>query len=471
MKKKMAKFLAVLMCLMTAVAFMPTFAFAAEVEEPAELFPEQGTTEAVDEPQEEPADPEAEDTELPVAAPQGISTLSDPVTISVTVNGADKGSALGVETLNVSSDAFDENEEEAVTFADVITAYCVHIGKTVKIYYNSNYSSWSLSELFGDKSGAYGYYINNNSAWSASDVVKNGDVVTAFVYAANDWSDKYTWFGESTYFGNEDESNGIKLMAAGFDESWNQISVPCKGAKVTVTKEGEDTITATTDTDTDGIAEFDGLEAGEYKVEALSDSTTIVPPVPCTLIVSAAPAENTVEKLNADKRAAIDNLSYDLSKYRIAEKVNILSFAVKTISEINAASGKNAINTAVSEFDKSVAALNTDTQYKNVEYYTKSAMKLTKVSAGKKKAKAYWKKNSKFSSYQVYYKKSGSSGKPTTARASSTTKTIIKLTKKKKYTLKIRGCKVLPNDSVKYGSYAGKTVYGTWSNSKTVKIK
>ena len=87
-------------------------------------------------------------------------------------------------------------------------------------------------------------------------------------------------------------------------------------------------------------------------------------------------------------------------------------------------------------------------------------MKKPSVKAGKKKVTVKWKKLGGGSqSYQIAIKKSGSKYKYYTSTGSS--KTITKLAKKKKYTVKIRS----------YKKINGKTYYGSWSSSKTVRVK
>ena len=45
-----------------------------------------------------------------------------------------------------------------------------------------SYGYFSILKLWGDTSGAFGYYQNDNSAWSLTDKVSNGDFISAFIY-------------------------------------------------------------------------------------------------------------------------------------------------------------------------------------------------------------------------------------------------------------------------------------------------
>ena len=39
-----------------------------------------------------------------------------------------------------------------------------------------------ITKLWGDESGAYGYYLNNNQCWSLDDPVREGDHIKAYIY-------------------------------------------------------------------------------------------------------------------------------------------------------------------------------------------------------------------------------------------------------------------------------------------------
>ena len=92
---------------------------------------------------------------------------------------------------------------------------------------------------------------------------------------------------------------------------------------------------------------------------------------------------------------------------------------------------------------------------------TPAKMKTPSVKAGQKKITVKWKKLGGGSqSYQIYVLKKGTKkAKYYTSTGSS--KTIKKLSKKKYYYTKIRS----------YKKINGKTYYGTWSNTKKVKVK
>ena len=140
-------------------------------------------------------------------------------------------------------------------------------------FYTSDYGL-SMSKLWGDESGAYGYYLNNASCMSLADPVKNGDYITAFVYASSDWSDVYTYFDVSTKTVEVGEEITLTLMAAGYDENWTPITYPVEGA--TVTFEGRKTGFVT---DAEGKVTISPEATGTHIYSAVHDGMTIVPPV------------------------------------------------------------------------------------------------------------------------------------------------------------------------------------------------
>ena len=138
----------------------------------------------------------------------------------------------------------------------------------------------SMSKLWGDESGAFGYYLNNASCQSLADPVKDGDYVTAFVYASADFSDVYTYFDIPSATCEPDGKITLTLMAAGYDENWNPITYPVEGATLTFdgTKIGFVT-------DAEGKVTFGPEAAGTHVFSAVHDTMTLVPPV-CTVTVN-----------------------------------------------------------------------------------------------------------------------------------------------------------------------------------------
>lgn len=175
----------------------------------------------------------------------------------------------------------------------------------------------------------------------------------------------------------------------------------------------------------------------------------------------------TPEKPDNQKKAEISKIVLSASKYTYNGKTHTPSVKVydqkgKMISAdqytVKYSSGrKNLGPYTVSVYGKGDVTGTASAKY----VITPAKMKTPSVKAGKKKITVKWKKLGGGSqSYQIYVLKKGTKkGKYYTSTGSS--KTIKKLSKKKYYYTKIRS----------YKKINGKTYYGTWSNTKKVKVK
>ena len=147
--------------------------------------------------------------------------------------------------------------------------------------------------------------------------------------------------------------------------------------------------------------------------------------------IEAAKADLTNKKLLEAAIAAYEKLS-DADKATFADDIKIISDAKAEIER--AAAIKKVKAGKISSF---------------------------KVKAGKKKATFTWKKNTMFAGYQLKYKV-GKKTKTVNIKSAKTVKKVIKkLKKKQKVSGQIRG----------YKKISGKTYYGKWAKSKTVKVK
>ena len=217
------------------------------------------------------------------------------VTVTIAVKGELVATQVSVPVEDIDGDG---------TFTINDALYCAH----EQVYEggaNAGYSSYtseyglSMSKLWGDESGAYGYYLNNASCTSLADPVKNGDCVTAFVYASADWSDVYTYFDVSEKTVELGEEVTLTLMAAGYDENWNPITYPVAGATIIV--DGARTGIVT---DANGQATFKQNVIGTAVISATSTEQTLVPPA-CKLTVVAYEQEATTDAAKASGCKAI----------------------------------------------------------------------------------------------------------------------------------------------------------------------
>lgn len=208
----------------------------------------------------------------------GASAEESPVTVYVTV--AVKGELVTVQIPVVVNDYDNDGE---LTVNDAL--YGVHKQEYAGGadagygYYTGDYGL-SMSKLWGDESGSFGYYLNNASCMSLADPVKDGDHVTAFVYASSDWSDVYTYFDISSATCDPDGVITLTLMAAGYDENWNPITYPVEGAKLTF--DGMETSFVT---NAEGKVTFAPEAAGTHVFSAVHGEMTIVPPA-CKITVT-----------------------------------------------------------------------------------------------------------------------------------------------------------------------------------------
>ena len=151
--------------------------------------------------------------------------------------------------------------------------------------------------------------------------------------------------------------------------------------------------------------------------------------------IEAAKADLTNKELLEAAIAAYGKLS-DAGKAAFADDIKIISDAKAEIER------KEAVDAAI----KKVKA---------------GKISSFKVKAGKKKATFTWKKNTTFAGYQLKYKV-GKKTKTVNIKSAKTVKKVIKkLKKKQKVSGQIRG----------YKKISGKTYYGKWAKSKTVKVK
>lgn len=138
----------------------------------------------------------------------------------------------------------------------------------------------SMTKLWGNASGVYGYCVNDASAMSLYDAVAVGDHVYAYVYRdLETWSDVYSYFDKSTVEVAKGEPLTLTLTYAGYDASWSPITAPVADAVITVN--GEATEYAT---DAEGKVTLSFDKKGSYTVSATSESLTLVPPV-CVITV------------------------------------------------------------------------------------------------------------------------------------------------------------------------------------------
>ena len=166
------------------------------------------------------------------------SSSASPITAYVTIV-KDGKFVTGKDSITVAHLALkvtDENKNGFIDIDDVLyAAHEAYYPDDVEDGYTSEEGQWGLSitKLWGDTSGSFGYCVNNASASSLADQVKNGDHVVAYVYKdQTEWSDVYSYFDKHQITTNS--ALTLSLLMSDYDENYNPITKPIKGATITV---------------------------------------------------------------------------------------------------------------------------------------------------------------------------------------------------------------------------------------------
>lgn len=142
----------------------------------------------------------------------------------------------------------------------------------------------SVSKLWGDESGAFGFRINDLPAESIHASINGGDELHVFLCADTErMSDVYCYFDVKSTVINKYDTVTLKLSTSKTSPYGDITESPFSGAKITVN--GEET---SYKTDSEGMVTVSFNEIGEFTVSATSSSLTIVPPV-CTVSVNEKP--------------------------------------------------------------------------------------------------------------------------------------------------------------------------------------
>lgn len=154
----------------------------------------------------------------------------------------------------------------------------------------------SLRKLWGDESGAFGYYKNNQSAMSLADAVSNGDSIYAFIYQdQTNWSDTYTYFENTNISVAKNETVSVKLNKFEFDKNWTIAVLPVVGAAITI--DGNNTEYTTNE---EGAVEIVFENTGRYTISATTDYIS-TPPICIVSVAENAESENVPSEDNNNR--------------------------------------------------------------------------------------------------------------------------------------------------------------------------
>ena len=224
----------------------------------------------------------------------GISAFAEGTEASakvyVTISNGEGKLVLTQEEITVT----DRNDDGILTIDEAL--FATHEAKYeggAAVGYGSAYTEYglSLTKFWGDTSGSFGYYVNNKSSLSLADEVKDGDYITAFIYTdTTAYSDKYSFFDKNTLTVTADEEITLTLSAAGYDASYNPITVPVKDATITLNGEANEY-----NTDENGKVTMKLSKTGTYVISATSTTDTLVPPVLTVTVKAKTPVISTPE--------------------------------------------------------------------------------------------------------------------------------------------------------------------------------
>ena len=203
------------------------------------------------------------------------AAAADKAEVYVTIADKDGKLAVTAEKVTVT----DTDSDGALTINDALYAAheAFYEGGAAAGYATSvSQYGLGLDKLWGAANGgSYGYYVNNNSAWALTDTITDGDHVYAFVYTdLVGWSDNYSYFDSFMGDIEADAEFTLTYSRAGYDESWNPVTLPVEGAVITVDGEATDI-----KTDADGKATLKLSENGAHLISATYSAARLTAPV------------------------------------------------------------------------------------------------------------------------------------------------------------------------------------------------
>lgn len=250
--------------------------------------------------------------------------------IRVTVTIANQGAiAVGKnDTLmaQVPVTVTDRNDDGKFTYDEAMTAAHEAYYEKGEAGFETNASGFATT-LWGETKGVGGFYQNNVAipVGPGAQAVKDGDDLTAFVYTdADGYSDKYSYFDQSTVSVKTGETLTLNLQGQGYDSNWNVVNAPAANAAlVTVDNEGAfHELNVATDDKGDATLSFD--KAGTYVVSAYGSEDILVPPVCIVTVTDQTPAADlTKEATNA--------IATCVNGYQTADKETTCQFGAEWV--------------------------------------------------------------------------------------------------------------------------------------------
>ncbi len=243
-----------------------------------------------------------------------------------------------------SKTGFNDTKSEPTILDATIAAHIAMFGEDFSDYapFSCTSSGW-ITKAFGETTSATSYRQNGFSAYSLDTQISNNDYIEFMFYQDTyGYSDKYTAFDSRSKAINVNESITLTATCEGYDASWNMVTLPASGLKITV--DGEVAGTA----DENGCITLSFDKAGTYIIssESFIDSTPVFAPY-CEVTVKNPLLEYVnAQKINAakyllngisklDTTAAVDYLTYLKSGYDMSAYNNAFINSVKANLKAN----------------------------------------------------------------------------------------------------------------------------------------
>jgi hypothetical protein len=177
----------------------------------------------------------------------------------------------------------DEDADGALTINDALIAAHDQYYKDGTDGFGSEMTSFglSLTRLWGDESGNFGYAVNNvPAATDLTGAIKAGDHIYAYIYTdATTFSDMFSYFDQSSVQLKAGEELTLTLNALSYDENWALVASPVKGATILINGKDSGVVT-----DAQGKATIKLNDNGSFVLSATHADMLLVPPV-CTVAV------------------------------------------------------------------------------------------------------------------------------------------------------------------------------------------
>ena len=222
---------------------------------------------------------------------------ADPVTVTVTISNA--GSLVMIKK-DITVTDYDKDGSLDVDDALYAAHEAAYAGGAAAGYAcGTTEYDLSLTKLWGNTSGAFGYWVNDSSCSSLADPIKANDNLVAFIYQdPSTWSDAYARFGAAGYTATEGEALTVSVEKAGWDATENKYAFSAFEGTVLTAYDSERNALSREAYTADGY-QVTFQNAGTYYLAASgNESNILVPAVAKVTVEEKAASMVTGIKLN-----------------------------------------------------------------------------------------------------------------------------------------------------------------------------